>query len=131
VSYNIGICLPPVPRDDGEAWKHVDALSGCAGAPAPEFVELHAALTARYSCICSLSEDAVDDGVWSDGPLINNFGERAAVIGLVYSRVDEVLPVVIEAATARGMVVFDWATETVHRPSGRPQQVRRPWWRFW
>jgi hypothetical protein len=31
-------------------------------------------LTARYPCICSLSDERVDDeGVWSDGPLWNKF----------------------------------------------------------
>ena len=32
-----------------------------------------------------------------------------------YSRVDEVLPFLIETATGLGLVVFDWGTQTVHR----------------
>jgi hypothetical protein len=58
----------------------------------------------------------VDDGVWSDGPLINNFGERQAVIGFMFSHVDTVLPFVIEIAHKHGITVFDWQTETIHRP---------------
>jgi hypothetical protein len=137
MSYNVAICLPPVPVEDGVAWTDIDRLADCEGDAAPEFVDLHAALTARYPCICGLSDADVDGGVWSDGPLLNNFGARAAVIGIVYSRVDEVLPFVVEAATSRGMVVFDWATQQVHRPRDRtqprkpPPQARKLWWRFW
>lgn len=125
MSYNFAICLPPVPLDDGGAWEYIDRLAECSGDAAPEFVDLHAVLTARYPCICSLSDADVDDGVWSDGPLINDFGMRAAVIGIVYSRVDQVLPFVVEAATSRGMVVFDWVTRRVHRPR-KPLQPRKP-----
>jgi len=31
-------------------------------------------------------EEDVDDGVWSAGPLWNNFGHRAAVLGMVFPR---------------------------------------------
>jgi len=47
-------------------------------------MELHDRLTRRYPCICTLSDDRVDDdGLWSDGPLWNDFGRRflAAVPG--------------------------------------------------
>jgi hypothetical protein len=65
--------------------------------------------------MCSVPDDEVDDTVWSDGPLINNFGHRAAVLGMSYSRVEEVLPFLVESANALGLSVFDWATKTVHR----------------
>ena len=122
--------LPPMASDDSQAWKQLDDLADCKGPASPQFVKLHAVLTARYPCICDLPEADIDHGVWSDGPLINNFGSKAAVIGMVYSRVDEVLPFVIDAAHSMGMVVFDWATKHVHRP-GIAQQPGKPWWRFW
>ena len=55
-----------------------------AEGPVPEvFSTLHERLTARYPCICSLPEARVDgEGVWSDGPLLNNFGHRAEVVGM-------------------------------------------------
>ena len=100
-----------------------------------EFRELHSRLTSRYPCICDLPNDEVDDGVWSDGPLINNFGHRAAVLGVVYPAVAEVLPFLIETANSLGMVVFDWGTNTIHRPGAAqvPDAKSRvkPWWKFW
>jgi hypothetical protein len=70
-------------------------------------------LTSRYPCICTLADEDVDGGVWSDGPLWNNFGHRAAV----YSRVNEVLPFLVETANDLGLTVFDWAGPSIHRPS--------------
>jgi hypothetical protein len=92
MSYNIAICIPPVPTDDDEAWKAVDGLIEAKG-PAPSlFKLLHDQLTSKYPCICKLPDNRVDeDGVWSDGPLWNDFGHRAAVLGIIYSRVEEVL----------------------------------------
>ena len=61
--------------------------------------ELHDALTARYPCICTLPDDRVDEeGVWSDGPLWNDFGHRAAALGMIWSRVEDVLPFLVRAA---------------------------------
>jgi hypothetical protein len=118
MSYNFAICIPPIPLDDSEAWARIDDLIKEEGPPPPVFRWLHDQLTARYPCICTLSDDRVDiDGVWSDGPLWNDFGHRAAVLGIVYSRAGEVLPFAIEAATALGLTVLDWNGPTIYRPA--------------
>ena len=118
MSYNFAICTQPVPLDDSNAWAGIDGLIDAQGPPPPVFRRLHDELTARYPCICTLSDDRVDiDGVWSDGPLWNNFGHRAAVLGIIFSRVEEVLPFVIEIATSMGLTVFDWGGPTVYRPA--------------
>lgn len=52
-------------------------------------------MTARYSCISDLPDDEVDDGVWSDGPLIDNFGQTLAIVSLPAGRGEEVLPFII------------------------------------
>src|SRR5436309_340790 len=98
MSYNVAVCLPPIPDNDYLAWEAVDAIIDSEGPVPPAFVQLHAALTARFPCICDISDNDPDQGVWSDGPLINNFGHRAAVLGFVYSRVDTVLPFLIRTA---------------------------------
>ena len=115
MSYNVAVVIPPVPPDDAAAWAAVDDLIEQEGPRPAVFQELHNRLTARYPCMCSVPDEEIDDTVWSDGPLINNFGHRAAVLGMSYSRVEEVLPFLVETANALGLVVFDWATETVHR----------------
>ncbi len=116
MSYNVAIVVPPVPASDAEAWAVVGGLIEQQGPRPAVFQELHDRLTARYPCMCAVPEDEIDDNVWSDGPLINDFGHRAAVLGISYSRVDEVLPFLVETANALGLVVFDWATQTIHRP---------------
>src|SRR5262245_9391667 len=115
MSYNVAIVIPPVPADDAEAWTVLDRLIEQQGPGLAVFQELHDRLTARYPCLCEVPEDQIDDTVWSDGPLINDFLHRAAVLGMSYSRVEEVLPFLIEPANALGLVVFDWATERVYR----------------
>ena len=116
MSFTMAIVVPPVPADNAEAWAAVDGLIEEEGPMPAVFQKLHDRLTAKYPCMCSLPDDDVDDAVWSDGPLINNFGHRAAVLGLSYDHVEEVMPFLVAAANELGLVVFDWQTEMVHRP---------------
>jgi len=115
MSYNVAIVVPPVPADDAEAWAALGGLIEQRGPRLAVFQELHDRLTARYPCMCAVPDDQIDGTAWSDGPLINNFLHRAAVLGMSYPRVEEVLPFLVETANALGLVVFDWATETVYR----------------
>jgi hypothetical protein len=115
MSYNVAIIIPQVPANDAEAWTVVDGLIEQQGPRPAVFQELHDWLTARYPCMCTVPDDQIDGMVWSDGLLINNFLHRAAVLGMSYSRVEEVLPFLVETANAMGLVVFDWATKRVYR----------------
>jgi len=117
MSYNIAICTQPVSEDDESAWQALDGLIEANGPVPHVFKELYDQLTSRYPCICTLSDDEVDNGAWSDGPLWNNFGHRAAVLGMVYSSVAEVLPFVVRSANALGLTVFDWDGPAIYRPS--------------
>ena len=118
MSYNIAICTPPVSADDSVAWDQLDQFLDAKGPVPPDLKSLYGQLTARYPCICSLSDDEVDTiGVWSDGPLWNNFGSRAANLGVIYSRVEEVYPFLVETALGLGLTIFDWAGPTIYRPS--------------
>ncbi len=119
MSYNVAVVVPPIPADDTAAWGVVDGLLEQNGLRPAVFQELHDRLTARYPCMCSVPDDQIDDTVWSDGPLINNFGHRAAVLGMSHSRVEEVLPFLVETANTLGLVVFDWATESVYRAESK------------
>jgi hypothetical protein len=103
--------------------------------PSPEMQALHDRLTSRYPCIT-----VNDEGPWSDGPLINNFGQQAATLGISFSRVDEVLPFLIATANGMGFWVLDAQDEKVHlpggvtlRPSNEPGSNRssKLWWQFW
>jgi hypothetical protein len=116
MSYNVAVLLQPVSNDNATAWAVVNEIIEQEGPRPQVFQELHDLLTARYPCMCAVPDDQIDDTVWSDGPLINNFGHQAAVLGLSYSRIEEVLPFLVETANNLGLVVFDWATETIYHP---------------
>jgi len=123
MSYSVAICTPPVPADDDAAWKALDGLLGAQGPPPLVFPELHDTLTARYPCICTLPDETVDaDGVWSDGPPWNDFGHRAAALGMTWSRVEEVLPFLVGTANSLGLIVFDWGGPNIYRP-GPAQRI--------
>jgi hypothetical protein len=119
MSYSVGIQLGSIPSDPTIAFQQfatqADALTIDEQAH-PTFVTIHDELTARFPCLCEMPDDDIDDRVWSDGPLINNFGEQVAVIGFSYSTVETVLPFVIEVAHKHGATVFDGQTSTVYRP---------------
>jgi hypothetical protein len=116
MSYNVAICIPPISVDDSTAWECLDATIEAKGDVPPVLRDLYNQLTATYPCICDLADDEVDNGVWSDGPLWNNFGHRAAVIGMGYSRIEDALPFVVSKANSLGLTVFDWGGSSIYRP---------------
>ncbi len=123
MSYTVALATSPVPENDADAWKAIDELIELEGEAPTVFRKAHDLLTAKFPCLCDLSDDDVDDGVWSDGPLWNNFGSRAAVLGISFSRVEEVLPHIQHVAVELGLVLFDWQTEQIHRSAGLPGVV--------
>lgn len=117
MSYTVAICCAELPRDDKAAWELANSLAEDSyDAASEKLARIHEELTAMFPCICDLPDEEVDDGVWSDGPLITNFGQEIAVLGIVFSSVEDVLPVLITIATSHGMTVFDWQTERIYRP---------------
>jgi hypothetical protein len=118
VSYTFAICNAPLSATFDEAAQEVERMTE---EPEPNPAVLHELidrLTARYPCICDLPDDD-DSGTWCSGPLRKASYPRAYVMGLVFSRVDEVLPFVIATATGLGLTVLDWQTGTIHRPAKR------------
>lgn len=141
MSWVIEIADGDFPADTDVAWELLDELreedeAREFGSPPSERMEaLYWRLTARYPCI---TENP--DSPWSDGPLINNFGERLAAVGFITSGMAEALPFVIETATEMGFTVFDGGDDAIHRPRGwqAPKEDilpakhnSKPWWRFW
>ena len=118
MSYTVGLLLTSAHSDDAHAFKEFTALVEVTDIeePHPTFVAVHRELTARFPCICDLPDDQVDDGVWSDGPLINNFGQQQAVLGLMYSTAETVLLFVVKIANKHGITVFDWQIRSIYRP---------------
>jgi hypothetical protein len=141
MSWTVEIVTVPIADDVERAWVQLEGLREEAdareygAAPSDVLAEFYRRLTVRYPCI------TVDpDSPWSDGPLINNFGDKVATIGIITPRLPEALPFVIETATDMGLTVFDAGDERIHRPRGwiaRPAastpeaSAGNPWWRFW
>lgn len=117
MSYTVTITRNDIPNDDKQAWDYIETLYAAESEKSsPDFVNLIEKLTEKYPCICDLPDDLVDDGVWSDGPLVNNAGDKITTIGVVYSQVENVIPFVIETANRMGFVVFDGQTGSIARP---------------
>ena len=115
MSFTVAIVVPPISNIDQMAWDQLQEKIDAEGEPANSLQNLIVELTKKYPCICDLSDDEIDDGVWSDGPLMRNVKSRAAVIGIVYSKVYEVLPFIIETANRLRLTVFDFQDGTIHR----------------
>ena len=146
MSWTIEIATGEFSADDVEAWEELESLRDeedqreYGEPPSADMKVLYDRLTAKYPCIM---EDP--NSPWSDGPLINNFGDKLATLGFVSSGMADAHPFVIETATELGFTVFDAGDEKIHRPAGwQPPPTkfgssatetdvpfRRPWWRFW
>jgi hypothetical protein len=127
MSYTVSITRNDIPRDDKQAWKFMKELyNNDNGQPSKDFVDLIKKLTEQYPCICDLPHDKVDDGVWSDGPLIDNAGDKITTLGVVYSQVENVIPFVIETSNNLGFVVFDGQTGLISRPDKNTTPNNKP-----
>ncbi|MCE2573812.1 hypothetical protein [Motilimonas eburnea] len=80
------------------------------------YQQFHDEVIKLFPCLCSLPDEEIDNGVWSDGPLIDNFSVKAPVIGFSYSKAEEALPVVGELALNMGLSILDWQAEQVYNP---------------
>lgn len=119
MSYSIGLLLESTTTDDSKTFQQFDKLTETDEfdeSPHPTFVDVHADLIRRFPCMSEMSDEEIDNCVWSDGPLINNFSERHGSLNFSFPTVETVLPFVLEIAHKYGVTVLDWQTETIHRP---------------
>ena len=109
MSYSLVFSRLPVP-DGEDPWEwinnEIEKYKDERGTH-PVLKELHDELTSKYPCICDLSDEEIDNDVWSDGPLIDNFSYDLAMVAMPFSVVEEVAPFVVETANKPGVIVFD------------------------
>ena len=60
------------------------------------------------------------DSPWEAGPMVNEASGRVMHFAVVYSRLREVTPFILEAAEAAGVVLLDQQEEQVLVPGGVP-----------
>lgn len=114
MSYNIALFDFPIPNDFEKACEYFEKYEDeDIQELSPSMLHFYQEISYLYPCLCELPDDEIDDSVWCDGPLINNFMTKIPVIGFVYSKVDEALPVVIELANKMGISILDWQQGTV------------------
>jgi hypothetical protein len=112
MSYNLAVWEGPLPPTDEEAAAqferlHAKYMGDATESPSPAIQAFIGAITAEYPDIVDLPDDEVDDGVWSDGPLINNASGPLFYFGIAGSFVEDVVPFVSRIAAEQGLVCFD------------------------
>src|SRR5580765_6633955 len=105
MSFNVAVWEGKAPDSDADAAAEFDALyerhmSGRSSRPSAAIRKFVDAMLDAYG---DLGDDE-DEAPWSDGPLLNDASGPLFYFGIVFSRVDEVLPVVAATAKARGLV---------------------------
>jgi hypothetical protein len=139
MSYTIDLIIEELPFDEKEAWNRVESLRekyyGDEREKSPLFLELYKNITKVYPCLCSYADDdpAMDESPWADGPMINNFANEMGMLAIVYSKVDDVVPFVINEAKRLGITVVDGQDGKIHRPRSSEDIInpKKPWWRIW
>jgi hypothetical protein len=122
MSYTLDFVLSRVSSDNKEAFQELENLQERYCDDEKErnivLVALHDALIQRYPCLCSYADDdpAIDESPWVDGPLMENFRSEMGMVAISYSRVDEVVPFVIQTAIDLKITVFDGQTGEIFRP---------------
>jgi len=117
MSYNIAVVNFKLPENFEEAVEIVNPMTGIDVEEIESiYKEFHDKATKIFPCLSNLPDEEVDNGVWSDGPLINNFTVKAPVIGFSYSKVEEALSVIGNLALDMGLSVLDWQSGKVYNP---------------
>ncbi|HEY1692984.1 MAG TPA: hypothetical protein VGG39_12530 [Polyangiaceae bacterium] len=113
MSYNLAVWEGSLSTTDGDAALEFDRLfarymEGDAKEPPSQAIAAFvAAITSEYPDIVDLPDEKVDDGVWSDGPLLDDASGPLFYFGVVGSFVEDVVPFVTRVAAEQGLVCFD------------------------
>jgi hypothetical protein len=120
MSYDVAIVLPPIPDHDADVWADIGAILDEGGQAPAVFRTMHDRLIARLPDSSSLSDDRVDDSIWSSQPLWTCFGKQVGILNMDYRRVKEALPFIIETARSLGLALIDLSRNQIYRPDGLP-----------
>ncbi len=136
MSYTVDITTSDLPESHTEAYAEIERRRAQLYAEIdPDrsvFLPLYETLVSRYPCICD--EPDGEQSPWCDGPLIDDFGSRHAIIGSSFPRVADTLPYVLEQCARFGFVVYDGQDDRFHPDKKRLENVptqRKSFWKFW
>ena len=77
--------------------------------------QLYQQLVVKYPCLSTLKEDAIDECVWGDGPLLGNFGQRIAAVN-IYQNEEQVFAYILTLAEELNLKVVDTQSDMVYYP---------------
>lgn len=124
MSYTITFTRNTIPANNNEAWKYLEKLQEQeTDEQSEDFLDLIEKFKEKFPCICDLSDDEIDAGVWSDGPLSNNAGKNLTTLGIVSSAVETVMPFLVKIANENNFVVFDYQSRKIFR--SKPTTIKR------
>ena len=122
MSFTLEFFPEGLPTDCDDIWEYIEEMADeyydDEGEKSPKLIELHKKLTEIYPCLSSYEDDdpAQENCPWADGPMIKNFASKMGMVAIVFSRVDDVVPKVIDVALELGITVVDGQSEKIIRP---------------
>lgn len=139
MSFTLDLIVSRISDNDTVAWAEINNLREAyyddKSKVDEKLLKLHDILIEKYPCLCSYDDDdsEMENCPWADGPMLNNFASKMGMLAIVYSRVEEVFPFILEAALALDIIVADAQDEKIYRPGDEIELKAdsKPWWKFW
>lgn len=126
MSYTVELILNSLPQNSQKAWGEIERLREAyyedGQKPHNSYREFLKSIQTSYPCLCSYADNdpSVEESPWADGPLINNFNHTMGMLAIVFSKVNEVLPFIIETAKRFNITVADAQTGEIYRNGIEP-----------
>lgn len=124
MSFQIQIIEPTLPENEAQANIDIDRIIAnhlhVDEKPSATLLKLYKILIKKYPCLSSYRDDdpKIDDCVWADGPLLNNFGHQAAVLSIA-SDEEQVMAFILQNAGEMNLTVVDPESGTTYRPNSQ------------
>lgn len=116
MSYDVAVWDGDAPANDEHAVRVNEELwaryEEGAEEPSPRILAFLRELTARYPDLEDLPENEIEDSPWSVSPTDDAVGVYSYLC-LVYSKIEEALPFIVQTAKRHGLVCFDPQQETL------------------
>lgn len=108
-----------MPSTAKDAEKIHRLLASQAAPQNPKFVAFARKLTDRFPCITTLDDEDAEDAIWTDGPLDGVTGKPLYGVGVRTDALQDVMPVIIDAARGLGLIVYDMQSGLAILPDGK------------
>lgn len=122
MGYQVQIIEADLSVNDGQASIEIDKIVSLhlqtEEKPSSTLLKLYKLLVKKYPCLSSYRDDdpKIDDCVWADGPLLNNFGQHAAVLEIA-SDEEQVMAFILQCASELNLTVVDFESGFIFRPN--------------